>query len=173
LNIHYIRFEILIAVVMGIYISWDIIPCSPLEVNWRFGETFKAGPLLAIYFYSCLLIGLIIDPENGGEIFLREVGWYSTEHTVLCISSVTIYLKIFCLQHCLYSGRSMSCTRWSRTSSSTLQFVQYAPAIFFCFELIILITFSNRYESLSVKFRDWVCKEKSLRQLFPNCPTIT
>jgi hypothetical protein len=30
-------FEVLKAVVMEISISWDITPCSPLEVNWRFG----------------------------------------------------------------------------------------------------------------------------------------
>jgi hypothetical protein len=73
---------------------WDIISCSPLEVNWRFGEIFKAGPLLAIYFYSSLFIGLIIDLEDGSEMFLREVGGYSTEYTILCPKRYNFWMYV-------------------------------------------------------------------------------
>jgi hypothetical protein len=33
--------EVLIAVVMKSYIFWDITPCRPLKVNWRFGGTCR------------------------------------------------------------------------------------------------------------------------------------
>jgi hypothetical protein len=36
-----VRFEVLTAVVMSSSIFWDITPYSPLNVNWRFGRTFR------------------------------------------------------------------------------------------------------------------------------------
>jgi hypothetical protein len=38
---HIVGFEIFTGVVMKSSISWDIISCSPLKVNWRFRETFR------------------------------------------------------------------------------------------------------------------------------------
>jgi hypothetical protein len=45
-------------------IFWDITPCSPLIVHRRF-ETY------------------IFDPHDGGDMFLRNVGWHSTDYTTL------------------------------------------------------------------------------------------
>jgi hypothetical protein len=36
-----IEFEVLTAVVMTNFIFWDIMPCSRLKVNGRFGETCR------------------------------------------------------------------------------------------------------------------------------------
>jgi hypothetical protein len=68
-------------------ISWDITPCSPLKVNRRFGGTCRlhfqgrsisqarnqreAGHKQSLFF----------DPEGGGEMFLGNVGWLSTDCT--------------------------------------------------------------------------------------------
>jgi hypothetical protein len=49
-NLNKSGFEVLTAVVMKSTVFWDIMPCSPLRVNRRF------------------------DPEDGGDMFLRNVG---------------------------------------------------------------------------------------------------
>jgi hypothetical protein len=56
--------------VMMIIIFWDIMQCSPLKVNLRFGEILQ----LATCFHAGILLGLF-DPEDGGDMFLRNVGW--------------------------------------------------------------------------------------------------
>jgi hypothetical protein len=43
-------------------IFWDITPCIPLIVNRRC--MLQAG----------FLLGLLLDPEDGGDIFLQNVG---------------------------------------------------------------------------------------------------
>jgi hypothetical protein len=74
-------------------VFWEITSCSPLKVNWRFGGTYRphcrsrgisqarnqreAGseqsyPLADI---SGFFFGLFFDPEDGGGVFLRNVGW--------------------------------------------------------------------------------------------------
>jgi hypothetical protein len=41
-------------------------------------------PNLACYLLHVgILIGLFIDPEDGGDIFLRNVGRFSTNYTAL------------------------------------------------------------------------------------------
>jgi predicted membrane protein len=54
----YVGFEVLTAVVMKSSVFWDITPCS----------------LLATCFHTGLLLGLLIDLEYGGDVFLRNVG---------------------------------------------------------------------------------------------------
>jgi hypothetical protein len=44
-----------------IFILWDITPCIPLKVNGS----------------------LFFDPEDGGDMFLRNVGWISMKYTAL------------------------------------------------------------------------------------------
>jgi hypothetical protein len=34
-------------------------------------------------FHACFLLGLLLDPEGGGDIFLRNVSWIPTDYTAL------------------------------------------------------------------------------------------
>jgi hypothetical protein len=45
---------------------WDIAPCSQLKV--------KQNLLLATCFHADYFLGLFFDPEDGGNMFLRNVG---------------------------------------------------------------------------------------------------
>jgi hypothetical protein len=69
-------------------IFWDMTPCSPLSFNLRFGGTYRlylqgrrnrfSKPAskedrLSILLATRLLAGFF-DPEDGGDIFLRNVG---------------------------------------------------------------------------------------------------
>jgi hypothetical protein len=40
-------------------------------------------PLFAIWFRSGFLLDLFFDPEDGGDMFLRNVGWLSTDYMAL------------------------------------------------------------------------------------------
>jgi hypothetical protein len=72
--------------------GYEIIPCSPLRVNWRFGvnvasifriEEQAKQAILATCFYTGFLFGLFFDPEYWGDMFLRNARWLSTEYTGL------------------------------------------------------------------------------------------
>jgi hypothetical protein len=77
-------------------IFWDITPCSQLKVNRRFGRTYtlhllggrinrarnQRESLLRTCFHALFLLRLFFDPE-GGDMFLRNVCWPSTDYTAL------------------------------------------------------------------------------------------
>jgi hypothetical protein len=80
-------FEVLAAVVIKSSILWDITPCSPLKVNRRFGETYRLHLLgrrisqtrkkqksACFLLPAGILFALFLDPEDGGDMFLRNVG---------------------------------------------------------------------------------------------------
>jgi hypothetical protein len=52
------------------FIYWNITPCGPFKVNRRFGGIF----LLATCFHSSFLLDLFFGPEDGGDVFIRNVG---------------------------------------------------------------------------------------------------
>jgi hypothetical protein len=56
---------------------WYKMPCSPLKVNQRFGGTYYIHlqeALLTTCVHAGISFGLFFDPEDGGDIFLRNVG---------------------------------------------------------------------------------------------------
>jgi hypothetical protein len=62
-------------------IFWDMMPCSPLSVKRRFGGTRRQHLQQAP---ACLLVSCwtyFFDPEDGGDMFFRNVGWHSTDYT--------------------------------------------------------------------------------------------
>jgi hypothetical protein len=76
-----VRFEVLAALNTKITIFWDITPYSPLNVNRRFGGTYRlhlqgrkiSQTLLVTCFHAGFLPGLFFDPEDEGDMFLRNV----------------------------------------------------------------------------------------------------
>jgi hypothetical protein len=52
-------------------ISWITTPCSPLKVNQYFGGTCHRACYL---LHAGFLLGSFFDPEDGGEMFLQNVG---------------------------------------------------------------------------------------------------
>jgi hypothetical protein len=52
--------EVFAAMVVKIVIFWDIILCSKIKVNRRFGGTYSQAKNQH---------GLLFDHENGGDIF--------------------------------------------------------------------------------------------------------
>jgi hypothetical protein len=58
-------------------IFWDISPCSPLSFNRRFGETYRLnlqGKRNRFRKTIKQAGGKQVDPEDGGDMFLRNVG---------------------------------------------------------------------------------------------------
>jgi hypothetical protein len=49
-------------------------------VHWK--PTSRA--LLANCFHAGFLLGLCFDPEDGGDIFLQNIGWLSMDYMALC-----------------------------------------------------------------------------------------
>jgi hypothetical protein len=67
----YVGFEVFAAVVMKSTIFLVTMPCSLLKVNQSFGGTYH---LLSTCFHAGFLLGLFFDPEDRGNMFLRNVG---------------------------------------------------------------------------------------------------
>jgi hypothetical protein len=76
--IAHVRFEILTAVVMKSTIFWNITPCSPLKVKPTFRSNISStssvvGRAQLSTFHAGFLISLFFDPEDGSDMFLRNV----------------------------------------------------------------------------------------------------
>jgi hypothetical protein len=87
-----IRFDVLTAIVMKSFIFWDTTPCSPFIVDRRSEEyvvpssgsknkppppkknIYKLMALLATCLRPGFLLGLFFVPEDGGDMFLPNVG---------------------------------------------------------------------------------------------------
>jgi hypothetical protein len=92
-----VEFEVLTKAVMKISIFWNITPCSPSKVNRRFGGTYRlhlSGPKNKprnkptwSYLAACFtLVSCLVYPstlKDGGDMFLRNVGWLWTDYTSL------------------------------------------------------------------------------------------
>jgi hypothetical protein len=62
-------------------IFWDITPCSPLKVNRRLGITSRRHRQIRRRRQARNLHER--RWQNGGDMFLRNVGWLSTDYTTL------------------------------------------------------------------------------------------
>jgi hypothetical protein len=84
-----VGFEVSTAVVMKSIIFWDMTPCSLLRCNRRFGGTYRLHLQGRRSKYAChllicwFLLNYFFYPEDGGDIFLRNVGCNSTDYTAL------------------------------------------------------------------------------------------
>jgi hypothetical protein len=68
------------------FIFWDIKPCSPFKVNRRFGGNISppsSGRSKACHLPHDGFLLRLFDPEDGGTMFLRNIGWLSTDYTAL------------------------------------------------------------------------------------------
>jgi hypothetical protein len=69
-----IGFDILTEVVVKTSVSCDMTSCPPLKVNQISEERVDPETLLAIFLHASFLLGLFFVPEDGGNMFLRNVG---------------------------------------------------------------------------------------------------
>jgi hypothetical protein len=72
-----VGFEVLTAVVTKCSIFWEATTCSPLKVNWQ--QSVSTCYLL----HAGFLLDLFSDPEDEGDMILRNVGRLSTDYTAL------------------------------------------------------------------------------------------
>jgi hypothetical protein len=78
---------------MKSYFFWNKTPCSPLEINRNFGGTSsmpnkpgkkrEASKQSLMLVHAGFLLGLFFDHEDGGAMFVRNVGLFSTDYTAL------------------------------------------------------------------------------------------
>jgi hypothetical protein len=68
----YVGPEVLTMVVMNSSVFWDMTSCSPVKVNRRFGRTWAL-------LHAAFLPDLLLNPEGGGDMFLRKFGWLSLD----------------------------------------------------------------------------------------------
>jgi hypothetical protein len=77
-----VGFEVLPAIVLKIWIFWDITPYGSLKGDRHFGGTLRLhfhgrrisqDKLFATFFHAGLLLGFFFYPEDG-YVFLRNVG---------------------------------------------------------------------------------------------------
>jgi hypothetical protein len=101
------KFEVLTEVTMKSSTVWDITPCSQristdeseecIASIFRVEEPAKqrTGMTACCPIHACSLLGLLINLVDGGEMFLRNVGWPSPDYMMLCPrrQNSSIYIK--------------------------------------------------------------------------------
>jgi hypothetical protein len=56
-----------------------------LKFNWHFGATcsFHLQGFACCLLHASFLLGLLFNHEDGGDMFLRNIGWLSTDYAAL------------------------------------------------------------------------------------------
>jgi hypothetical protein len=108
-----VGFEAFTAVFIKSSVFWDITPCSQLEVNRRFGGTYRLhfqGWRISRALLSSACFVQVYD--DGAHLFLRNAGWLSMDYMALYPGrqiflsrklSVTICILKNCQPGSLYS----------------------------------------------------------------------
>jgi hypothetical protein len=65
------------------YIFWDVMKCSPVDVNQCFGGT---------HGLHHFLLDLFLEPEDEGDMFSWKDGWLLPDYTVLYIK-IELFIK--------------------------------------------------------------------------------
>jgi hypothetical protein len=68
---NYVGFKVLTAVVMKRSVFWDMTPCRPLKITYFSEDNFSSICLPPVF--TLLFVGLFSDPENGSDMFFRNV----------------------------------------------------------------------------------------------------
>jgi hypothetical protein len=73
-NFKNLGFDVLTDVVMNITMFWDVTPCSQLKIKRRFEGMYRLHLQGRISRARKMTSRATIDHEDGGDIFLRNVG---------------------------------------------------------------------------------------------------
>jgi hypothetical protein len=90
---NFVGFEVLSAVITKSSL-WDIMPCSPVKVIWLRWRTYRLHlhglktkrskkPAWLCLLHAGFVLGLLFISESRRSMFLRNVGWFSSECTAL------------------------------------------------------------------------------------------
>jgi hypothetical protein len=102
-----VGFDVLTTVVMTSKI-WDITPCSSLstdfskehiasifrveKISWARNQ--RESRLIVTRFHAGSLLSLFYYPEDGGDMFLRNIRWHSTNYTVFISQKMLPFLSL-------------------------------------------------------------------------------
>jgi hypothetical protein len=93
-----VRTELLNTTYIKSTIFWDITPCSLLSVKRRFGGTYRfhlQDQKISWIFTMVSRSAYFFDPEEGGDMFLRNAAWHSTEYTAPAFTLVSCSVYFF------------------------------------------------------------------------------
>jgi hypothetical protein len=63
--------------------AWNITVCMPWRLEFKWVSAHVTLSRIVSCFHAGSLLGLFFDPEEGGDMFLRNVVWLLTDYTAL------------------------------------------------------------------------------------------
>jgi hypothetical protein len=101
---HNTGLEVLTEVVMKRSLFWNITSWSHVESNKGYRRICR------LHILADFLINLSFEPDHRGDIFLRNVGWFSTDYMVLYPRRWTVQ-KSYKIISCYFTLRPR---KWKR-----------------------------------------------------------